>query len=1606
MTALAQSGETTMNNTYKLVWNNTLQAWVVASELAKSHKKSKAVKLAVALVAAALGGAAWAVPAVDALPTGEVIPGGGGSATFDRSVTNQLTVNQSSAKLISNWDSFDIGSNSKVIFNQPDTASIALNRISGNATEIFGQLSSNGQLLLVNPAGITFGAGSQVNVGSLVASTLGISDSDFNGGNYQFVSTGSTAGISNSGSISSTGGDVALLAQSVINQGSINATGGNVHALNVRDVTLSNGVFPAMNVSSSTAGLIRNTGSIQATYVSGAGGRILLQGDTSTASSRIELAGTLQGDDYIVAQGHGISVTDQLALNGTSTLNANDGIRVGATINVGTDKTLSLGYNANGYTLTNGGKINLSGSGAGFVVNGVSYSVVHNLAQLQAIKNGLSGNYVIASDINGNNTSFVPIGPYDLYAGSNIGPFSGTFDGLGHVITGLDFGVTGNGLNYVGLFGETSNATIRNIGLQGLNVRGRNYVGQLVGSMSGGSISNSYAIAGSVGQSSLNATYYLGGLVGINSGGTISGSYADVGITGYDSYTNTTQVFLGGLVGYNTGTISNSYASGTVTLADLVGQGQLGGLVGRNTGSISNSYSTGSLVDQGTNMNTVRGGLVGVNSGSVSGSYWNTSSSNIFSSAGGTGLSAAQMQQQSSFAGWSIDAQGATDSIWRIYEGSSAPLLRGFMPVVTATVTDSSKTYDGSNFSGGSYSLSNPAAFLSGSAVFGGTAQGARNAGTYSHSLSGLYSSQFGYDIRVVAGALTINKANLVISSTDASKVYDGSTTASATAVASGGSSLFGSDSLSGGAFSYNNKHAGTGKTVTVSGVTVNDGNSGNNYIVSYADNTGSSIGKANLAIRSSDVTKVYDGTTSASGTATADSPLYDNDSISGGTFTFDNKNAGTGKIVTVSDVTVNDGNNGDNYNIFYIDSINSSIGKASLVISTGDVSKVFDGTTTASGLAQAVNGTQVFSGDSLSGGSYAYTSKNASLGDKTVTVSGVTVNDGNGGNNYTVSYADNTSSSIQKADLLVTSTNASKVYDGTTTAMANATTSSELYGSDSLSGGTFVFNTQHAGMNKSVIVSGVSVNDGNNGGNYNLVYVNGNGTISKADLHIAAPQVSKTYDGTTSASGTAQANSVLFGTDNISGGTLSFDNRHAGTGKTVSVSGVTVNDGNGGGNYNLIYDANHSSAITPASVVVRSSNISKTYDGSSNGAGNAVLTGGQLFGSDSLSGGTFTFDNKNVGTGKTVTLSGVTINDGNSGNNYSVSYVANNNNSISKALLLLQANSLSRVYDGTTNANTSIHIVSGQLFGSDSYTGGAFQFADKNVGNNKQLVLTQNVSLNDGNNGGNYLVAFVPSTTSSITPATLNIQAVADSKVYDGKINSSARPDVSGLFGSDRVTGLWQQFANDNAGTGKTINIKSGFVVDDGNGGANYTVNTLNTNSGIITPASLTLSAVTDSKVFEGNLHSTGNPLVNGLVQGDRVTGLFQQFADRNAGTDKTINIKNGYVVDDGNGGNNYTVTLVSDHSGVITPKQLLINAVAGSKVYEGGITSAGKPVVSGLAHGDRVTGLFQLYENKQVGTGKRLYIKSGYMVRDGNNGGNYDVVITENNAGVITAH
>ena len=192
-----------------------------------------------------------------------------------------------------------------------------------------------------------------------------------------------------------------------------------------------------------------------------------------------------------------------------------------------------------------------------------------------------------------------PIGDFD-------DSFAATFNGNGYTISNL---MINRNSARIGLFGATEgNSRIANLGLLEVNVSGQSRVGGLVGDHFTGRIANSYVTGSVIGLS------LVGGLAGDNSG-TITNSYATASV----SATGTT-LSTGGLVGLNDGTIADSYATGEVR-----GGSNIGGLAGRNgrDATIRNSYARGMVMGTGATV----GGLVGSNitnnnTGTITNSYW------------------------------------------------------------------------------------------------------------------------------------------------------------------------------------------------------------------------------------------------------------------------------------------------------------------------------------------------------------------------------------------------------------------------------------------------------------------------------------------------------------------------------------------------------------------------------------------------------------------------------------------------------------------------------------------------------------------------------------------------------------------------------------------------------------------------------------------------------------------------------------------------------------------------------------------------------------------------------------------------------------------------
>ena len=156
----------------------------------------------------------------------------GGAATIQGQGGPSVIVNQSSSNAIVNWNTFNIGLNESVRFNQPGASSVVLNRVTGGLgpSEILGTLTANGRVFVVNRDGILFGPSAVVNTAGFLATTHDIKNSDFMAGRYNFNIPGRPdASIVNQGRITATsGGFAALVAPGVRNSGTITATLGTV----------------------------------------------------------------------------------------------------------------------------------------------------------------------------------------------------------------------------------------------------------------------------------------------------------------------------------------------------------------------------------------------------------------------------------------------------------------------------------------------------------------------------------------------------------------------------------------------------------------------------------------------------------------------------------------------------------------------------------------------------------------------------------------------------------------------------------------------------------------------------------------------------------------------------------------------------------------------------------------------------------------------------------------------------------------------------------------------------------------------------------------------------------------------------------------------------------------------------------------------------------------------------------------------------------------------------------------------------------------------------------------------------------------------------------
>src|SRR5207253_2606393 len=155
---------------------------------------------------------------------------------------------------------------------------------------------------------------------------------------------------------------------------------------------------------------------------------------------------------------------------------------------------------------------------------------------------------------------------------------------------------------------------------------------------------------------------------------------------------------------------------------------------------------------------------------------------------------------------------------------------------------------------------------------------------------------------------------------------------------------------------------------------------------------------------------------------------------------------------------------------------------------------------------------------------------------------------------------------------------------------------------------------------------------------------------------------------------------------------------------------------------------------------------------------------------------------------------------------------------------------------------------------------------------------------------GVNYSVTLASVSTGAITARAITVAAVTDTKGYDGTANSVAIPALtSGTLASGDTSSFAQSFSNKNVGTGKTLTPAGS--VNDGNSGANYTVTFASVATGAITARAITVSAVSDTKAYDGTTNSAGIPaLTSGSLAGGDTAAFSQSFNSKTVGTGKLL--------------------------------------------------------------------------------------------------------------------
>ena len=1576
-----------------------------------------------------------------------------------------MTIQQNTSKMAANWNSFSIGADHTVNFVQPNAQSVALNRVTGSDPSVIqGRLNANGQVFLLNPNGVLFTKSSQVNVGGIVASTLALSDADFASGNYKFEGN-SSGTIINQGNIiagkDGNGGDVVMIAAKISNEGTINAQGGTVALGAGSKVTLDLGGVVKLHVDVGILdALIENGGAIRSD-----GGTILLTAQAANALSRTVIKNTGVIEAQTLSTGANGKI---LLLGGTS-----DGIEVGGTL----DASAPNGGDG-GFIETSAGQVNFlsdfkitTASTKGRTGNWlIDPEVIEIIAGSAGSTSGLptSGtsqigaitlsNALALSNVDLNATGWIDFQTNFNYAGSAdtvLSLYAPVIKLGGNISTstaklGLNFGGTYSSTFYAGnvmVYGAS-----RSIATKGGDV---NFYGNI-----GGGTTNSLSIDTKTGAVTPGDITHFANVNGTFNATTVSTQILDVRFTAGNNHavlidcTNATLTVDGVLTTPTTGYIPLghiNFAAGTVVSlnashsgSDTVTITKVGGAVititPASNGNITIpaggleitkiAYFTKSANAQNLGTNNTVDIYNSANVGALAnytavGGAFTIDATKAISVAGDIRISTTNFLNNSNSSALSVGA-GKT---WQVWSSNPDPFTNDIRGGLVYNFKQYNATYGTTTVLGAGngflytlapeisfslvntlskvYDANNNATGLSGHYQANGAVDGDTIGESGSNPLpnTGLYFTH-NVDTNINITATGISVASILAYNTSLAKPVYGYGLLSTTA-------------------------SGNIGEITKANITAITGIIANNKVYD-GNNT------ATLNVTSAGFTGGYAG---------------DDLFVATSTGTFNNENVGSAKPVAITGLTLG-GSDAGNYNLLSSTaSTTANITKLTLTSITGitALDRAYNAETDATLNYATPTFGNLVGGDNLTITSAVgtFANKNANINPKTVTISSIVLGGTDAGNYSLPTIAPTTTATISKADIAaitgITANN--KTYDNSTSATLNTGSASftNKFAGDTLtvlsSVGNFV--DKNVGTSKTVNITGLTLG-GTDAGNYNLISTTATASANITKANISAinniTADNKVYDSTL----TATLNVSLAGfTGKFAGDVLTvatssgaFAQEHVGLAKTVNITGLSLG-GTDAGNYNLLSTTATATADITKATITAIAGITannKVYNANTtallNTSGVLVTFTGAVGGDDlTVATSTGTFIDKNVGDGKTVNITNLSL-----GGTDAENYILSNTTAVTSANItkadissITGILALNKVYDGNDTAalNLAPAVFNGEFSGDHlsvaTPTTGTFRTAGAvvgaHVGTNKIVDIT-GLTLG-GVDAGNYNLV-VNSATALANITALGISSVseitgitANNKPYDTL--RTATLDISGavipgiVLGDDVTVDISSATANFNnkyVGVGKSVSI-DGLKLG-GDDAVNYVL--LNDHASAtadITAINITeITGITaNNKTYDTFTTATlnlGAAAFTGRLGSDVLTVATStgNFTDKNVGNGKTVNITS--LTLGGTDAINYNlVTNTATTLANITKANIsaITGIAAQYKVYDSYTTATLNTTAAGftgILGSDVLTVATSTgnFTDKNVGNGKTVNITG--LTLGGTDKDNYNLVVT----------